>query len=76
MQKRIIYQILPRLWNNRTHFTGKFSGIDHATLTYWKGLGVTDVWYTGILRHATLCTEDGCTPSDPSFVKGEAGSPY
>ncbi len=76
MQKRILYQILPRLWNNSSHFTGKFSGIDAETLDYLSSLGVTDVWYTGIIRHATLCREDGCTPSDKAFVKGDAGSPY
>lgn len=76
MKKRIFYQILPRLWNNERHFTGKFSGIDAATLGYLSSLGITDVWYTGMIRHATLCREDGCIPSDPAFVKGDAGSPY
>ena len=69
--KKIIYQLLPRLWN-----TGKFSGIDTGSLEYWKGLGVDFLWYTGILRHATAKKDEGCTPSHPQIVKGEAGSPY
>ena len=74
--RKLIYQMLPRLWGSGEHFTGKFSAVDDATLSYLKDLGFTDIWCTGILRHATQCTSDGCTPSHPQFVKGEAGSPY
>lgn len=87
MNKPIIYQMLPRLWGNdkvrpkkngtlAENGTGKFSDIDTATLEYLKWLGCSHVWYTGILRHSTQATEDGCTPSHPQFVKGKAGSPY
>ena len=87
MNKPIIYQMLPRLWGNdkvrpkkngtlEDNGTGKFSDIDTSTLEYLKWLGCSHVWYTGILRHATQATEDGCTPSHPQFVKGKAGSPY
>ena len=69
--KRIVYQMLPRLWGN-----GKFSGIDDASLKYLKGLGVDDIWYTGLIRHATRKTDEGCTPSHEQIVKGDAGSPY
>ena len=69
--KKIIYQLLPRLWN-----TGKFSGIDTGSLQYWKGLGVDYLWYTGIVRHATTLAFKGCPPSHPQIVKGDAGSPY
>lgn len=69
--KQIIYQLLPRLWAN-----GKFSGIDGESLDYIKGLGVDSVWYTGVIRHATRKADEGCTPSHPQIVKGEAGSPY
>lgn len=79
--------MLPRLWGNdkvrpkkngtlAENGTGKFSDIDTATLEYLKWLGCSHVWYTGILRHSTQATEDGCTPSHPQFVKGKAGSPY
>lgn len=87
MGKAIIYQLLPRLWGNPcTHpvkngtleqnGTGKFSGIDTETLAYLKGLGVSYVWYTGVLRHATCAVSQGCTPSHPEWVKGQAGSPF
>ena len=87
MNKPIVYQMLPRLWGNDTskpkkngtltdNGTGKFSDIDDATLDYLKWLGCSHVWYTGILRHSTQASEQGCIPSHPQFVKGKAGSPY
>ena len=85
--KPIIYQMLPRLWGNdkirpkkngtlTDNGTGKFSDIDDTTLKYLKWLGCSHVWYTGVLRHSTQASEDGCIPSHPQFVKGKAGSPY
>ena len=85
--KPIIYQMLPRLWGNdkirpkkngtlTDNGTGKFSDIDDATLKYLKWMGCSHVWYTGVLRHSTQASEDGCIPSHPQFVKGKAGSPY
>ena len=87
MNKPIIYQMLPRLWGNdksrpkkngslADNGTGKFSDIDSDTLEYIKWLGCSHVWYTGILRHSTQSSEEGCMPSHPQFVKGKAGSPY
>lgn len=87
MQKTIIYQMLPRLWGNgkarpkkngtlADNGTGKFSDIDHNTLKYLKWLGCSHVWYTGVIRHSTQASEEGCIPSHPQFVKGKAGSPY
>ena len=87
MQKPIIYQMLPRLWGNdkvrpkkngglSDNGTGKFSDIDVSSLEYLKWLGCSHVWYTGVIRHSTQASEDGCTPSHPQFVKGKAGSPY
>lgn len=79
--------MLPRLWGNGTvrpkkngtltdNGTGKFSDIDNDTLEYLKWLGCSHVWFTGILRHSTQASENGCIPSHPQFVKGKAGSPY
>ena len=79
--------MLPRLWGNdkirpkkngtlTDNGTGKFSDIDDATLKYLKWMGCSHVWYTGVLRHSTQASEDGCIPSHPQFVKGKAGSPY
>ena len=87
MNKPIIYQMLPRLWGNdkvrpkkngslADNGTGKFSDIDAATLEYLKWLGCSHVWYTGVIRHSTQESEQGCNPSHPQFVKGKAGSPY
>ena len=87
MDKPIIYQMLPRLWGcskvrpkkNGTlaeNGTGKFSDIDTDTLEYLKWLGCSHVWYTGIIRHSTQSSEEGCPASHPQFVKGKAGSPY
>ena len=87
MHKPIIYQMLPRLWGNnkanpvkngslQENGTGKFSDIDNDTLGYLKWLGCSHVWYTGIIRHSTKESAEGCIPSHPQFVKGNAGSPY
>ena len=61
MGKTLIYQMLPRLWGE-----GRMSSVDDATLDYLRGLGMTHVWCTGIIRHSTGLP----------FVKGDAGSPY
>ena len=63
--------MLPRLWGS-----GKFKSIDPESLEYLRGLGIDYVWYTGVIRHATRKADEGCTPSHPQIVKGEAGSPY
>ena len=85
--KPIIYQMLPRLWGNdnekmtqngslNENGTGKFSDIDTATLEYLKCLGCSHLWLTGVIRHSTQESTQGCMASHPQFVKGKAGSPY
>ena len=87
MRKTIIYQLLPRLWGDKTanpqrngsladNGTGKLSDIDNKTLEYLKWLGCTHLWTTGIIRHSTQENAEGCIPSHPQIVKGRAGSPY
>lgn len=87
MGKVIIYQMLPRLWGNiggknikngtlKDNGCGKFSSIDTISLEYLRSLGVSHVWYTGIIRHATAEDSAGCTTSSADWVKGCAGSPY
>ena len=87
MEKSIIYQIFPRYWGDRAgkqkkggtldeNGCGKFSNIDRESLDYFKSLGVTHLWLTGIVRHATGEDSGGCTASSPDWVKGRAGSPY
>jgi glycosidase len=87
--KIIIYQMMTRLFGNKltankTYGTaaengvGKFSDIDNAALKGIKELGVTHVWYTGVLEHAVLTdyTQYQIPLDDADVVKGRAGSPY
>ncbi len=87
--KIIIYQIFTRLFGN-TNTTrkpngtiadngcGKMNGFTPAILKRIKELGVTHVWYTGIIRHATTTDYSayGIPRQHPAVVKGNAGSPY
>ena len=85
--KLIIYQMLPRLFGNKvalnkTYGTiqengcGKFNDINDLALTKIKHLGVSHVWYTGVLEHATMTPYPGLPADDADVVKGRAGSPY
>ncbi|WP_225986568.1 alpha-amylase family protein [Rufibacter sp. LB8] len=57
---------------------GKFNDISQKALQEIKKLGVTHVWYTGVLEHATMTdfTPFGIPVDDADVVKGRAGSPY
>ena len=87
--KIIIYQVFTRLFGNSNttrkengtlaeNGCGKMSFFDAATLRRIKKLGVTHVWYTGIIRHAskTDYSAYGIPRQHPAVVKGNAGSPY
>jgi len=87
--KLIIYQMLPRLFGNtnqRNKFygsieengSGKLSDINDKALQEFKSMGFTHVWYTGVVRHATMTDYSafGIPVDDPDVVKGRAGSPY
>ena len=89
-RKPIIYQLFPRLFTNTNttcvpngtisqNGVGKMNDITDKVLSGIKELGVTAVWYTGVIEHATKTdySDQGITPPDnPHVVKGEAGSPY
>src|SRR6478735_548930 len=88
-KKIVIYQMMTRLFGNQTTLNkpygtieengvGKFNDINDAALKGIKELGVSHVWYTGVLEHATLTdyTKNGIPLDDPDIVKGRAGSPY
>ena len=88
-QKIIIYQLLPRLFSNtcqnpvyngtiEQNGCGKFNDITLEVLTELRSFGVTHIWLTGIIRHATLShyPQFGLPASHPDIVKGIAGSPY
>lgn len=87
ISKPIIYQLLPRLFtNNCNHCTpngtikqngaGKMNDITTPVLKKLRDLGVTHVWYTGVIRHANKTHYKGIPDCNPYIVKGNAGSPY
>ncbi len=84
-----VYQIFTRLFGNRNttnayygnrdlNGTGKFNDINKAALKSIRDLGITHVWYTGVIEHATMTdySAQGIPPDHPQVVKGIAGSPY
>ncbi len=84
-----IYQLFPRLFGNRStslkhngsieeNGCGKFDDITMTALQAIHDLGITHIWLTGVIRHATLTdySSFGIPPSHPAVVKGRAGSPY
>lgn len=88
-QKVIVYQMMTRLFGNtnatnKTFGTleengvGKFSHINAKALQGIKQLGVTHVWYTGVIEHALMTdySRFGIPTDHPAVVKGRAGSPY
>ncbi|MDX9747081.1 MAG: alpha-amylase family protein [Paludibacter sp.] len=89
MSKFTIYQVLPRLFGSYTgqnlkngsieeNGCGKFNYFTADALQSIKDLGVTHIWFTGILEHATKTdySEVGIRPDHPGVVKGKAGSAY
>ena len=87
--KLVIYQVLTRTFGNRNltrkeygtleeNGAGKMNDFDGKVLQRIHDLGVTHLWFTGIIRHAT-CTDYsafGIPCQNPRVVKGRAGSPY
>ncbi len=83
----VIYQLFVRHFSNfttggkpwgdkETNGCGTFNGVTDAALEQIARMGVTHVWLTGVLRHATQSSYAGL-PADPAcIVKGKAGSPY
>lgn len=89
MSKFVIYQVLPRLFGNynttrkinggiEENGCGKFNSFTPKALRAIRDLGVTHIWYTGVLEHATQTdyTKYGIQLDHPAVVKGKAGSPY
>ena len=87
--KIVIYQVMTRLFGNTKEFnkpfgtleengTGKFEDINDIALVGIKQLGITHIWYTGVIEHALLSdyTAFGIPLDDADVVKGRAGSPY
>ena len=89
MSKIIVYQVLPRLYGNRNitrkpkgtieeNGCGKLNDFTDKELNNIRQKGVTHVWYTGVIRHATKTSYSayGIPQCHPAVVKGQAGSPY
>ncbi len=85
----IIYQVLTRLHGNRCQTRkpfgtlqengcGKMNDFTPTVLKQLREMGISHVWYTGILRHATMTdySRYGIPQQHPAVVKGKAGSPY
>ena len=89
MSKFAIYQVFPRLFGNEKttnkfngtieeNGCGKFSSFTPKALKEIKNLGITHIWYTGIIEHATQTDYSafGIKKDHAAVVKGKAGSPY
>lgn len=87
--KIIIYQLLPRLFTNTCekpvwngsilqNGCGKLNELTSPMLMKLADLGITHIWLTGMIRHATGTdySRFGLEPSHPDILKGIAGSPY
>jgi Glycosidases len=88
-KKIIIYQVFTRLFGNdksaniqngnkEENGVGKLSAFSDKALTEIKKMGVTHIWYTGLIEHATQTDYSayGIRKDHPAIVKGIAGSPY
>ncbi len=88
-KKVLIYQVFTRLYGNKNttrkangtiaeNGCGKFADFTPSVLKQIASMGITHVWYTGIIRHAsqTIYSEYGIPRQHPAIVKGRAGSPY
>ncbi|MCD4711567.1 MAG: hypothetical protein K8R52_12040, partial [Bacteroidales bacterium] len=84
-----VYQVFTRLFGNTNttnkpwgtmeeNGVGKFNDFTDEALKAIKDLGITHVWYTGVLHHAMVTdySQYGIPGDDPDVVKGRAGSPY
>ena len=87
--KIIIYQVFTRLYGNRNttrkesgtlaeNGCGKLNDFTPSALKKIREMGVSHIWYTGVIRHATQTDYSayGIPRQHPAVVKGRAGSPY
>ena len=88
-EKLILYQVFTRLYGNRNttrkengtieeNGCGKLNDFTPSALKKIREMGVSHIWYTGIIRHATMTDYSafGIPRQHPAVVKGRAGSPY
>ena len=88
-EKLVVYQIFTRLYGNKNttrkengsieeNGCGKMNDFTPSALKKIREMGVSHIWYTGIIRHATQTDYSayGIPKNHPAIVKGKAGSPY
>ena len=88
-QKTVVYQVFTRLYGNRNvtrkengtlaeNGCGKLNDFTPTVLKQIRQMGVSHIWYTGVIRHATQTDYSayGIPRNHPAVVKGRAGSPY
>ena len=76
-EKIVIYQVLPRLFSNtfehcipfgsiEQNGVGKLNHFTPQVLSEIKSLGITHIWYTGVIEHATQTnySEYGIRPNN------------
>ncbi len=83
----VVYQLFVRHFSNveeqgvpwgsrEQNGCGTFNGVNDAALESIARMGVTHLWLTGVLRHATQTPHFGEEADEACVVKGVAGSPY
>lgn len=89
MDKPVVYQVFTRLFGNDTgnninngdrsqNGCGTMRAFTPTALNEIKKLGITHIWYTGIIEHATQTdySSYGIARDHHAIVKGKAGSAY
>ncbi len=83
----VIYQLMVRTFGNtcvtrKPHGSlaengcGKFADLTSAALKSLHQMGITHLWLTGVLEHASGTAYPQRPADDPDILKGLAGSPY
>lgn len=85
----VIYQLFPRLFANtvanpvpngriETNGSGKLNRINDDILQSVAAMGITHIWFTGVIEHAhdVDYTRFGIERHNHHIIKGRAGSPY
>lgn len=87
--KFVVYQMMFHLWGNtntnlvrngsaQQNGVTKFKDVSTKALQALKAKGITHIYATGLIEHATMedLTAYGSPLDHPSVVKGRAGSPF
>lgn len=87
--KIVVYQMMFHLWGNtnekpvlngslKQNGVTKFSDISTKALKTLKSRGITHLYMTGLIEHATMedLTDLGIPLDNPSVIKGRCGSPF